>query len=746
MANRKTAPAAQAGHDYAAQPTQGEYIAARIGRFGTSGNVSLPVIERNVREQVPTITMAAWLSSPRAAQLGYLINRLLTAGGSEPGHRYTLFSNSALEAMYAVIRLTRQAARKNRGPNAHKILIYDARDQYRTAFDPLASGAAAALCPEVHFAGSAAEVEQLVNADRGSWAATIMIRYPDRGISHELQGFIDRLSHDTGAMKVVSHSEVPIFDGSMFTVPDGTDIVIFGEPLTNREVPFGAFSVSEAAYETWNNRQSLATYTSTFYGNTTSLSVALETLRRCTTWVTDLDEQVLLQIERDFDTRMDYFIRYVHPVFAEMFKVEKADLNILSAQGSHIQLANGKRVMDLSGLGCSLRGANPPDVIDTVLGQYAADHDYLADITAELREMTPFGHILPSVSGAGAVDTAIAMALLANAPRRRVVCLSGNYSGKTLPSVNFSTTAPLLADRDLSAFEPYYPDAVYIDAFADDAEEQFLAAVSDGDVALVWFELIQGYMFKRLPAALVAAVERHKEQFGYLVGVDEVLTGMWKNGHSILFHMEEMSSVDVTTMSKATSDMVFPVSWALVTDELYRRASETNPRSVKFLQGIYRNNLGAAFALNGIRQGRAFFADGQLPRDFDDFRAELTQVVASSSLISGITSEGSLVRLNLNKKWFPYAEGSIEGTLVEGATSKLLLHATGILLTNLRMFLPAIHGRQERDEVLKRLSAGLARVTPESVYAYMLCQDYELLNMLGMKASFKTNLLESAAA
>ncbi len=713
-----------------------------VSRFSTSFDLSLSVIEKNILNNVPTITMAGWLTSPASAQIGYLLNRILETK-SGPQHRYTLFANSTLEAMYAVIRLCRQTSRKNRGSDARQILIIDRDRRFTPAFDPLGVGHREAFCPDIFFAASESEAERMLDGNRDHWAGIIVVRYPDDKISIQLQNVIDTLCVETGCIRVVSNSEIPAWDYAAFIVPDGTDIVIFGENLANREVPFAAFCVSNNVYETWNNRQSLASYTSTFYGNSTSLSVALENIKQHKDLIIEEDIAILSQIEESFDVRLDYFTRDVHPVFAGMFKSEKSDLKITSAEGSDAMLLNGKKIMDLSGLGCSLRGQNSKDVIENVLRAYDAETDYVEQLTEELRALTRFDEILLSVSGAGAVDNALAIGLLANAPARRIICFSGNYSGKTLPSVNFSKTAPLLADRDLSAFEPYYEEAVYIDPFADDAIDTFLKEVGKGGVALVWFELIQGYMFKRLPAELISTIENVKQESGYLIGVDEVLTGMWKSGETILFHMEQMTKVDITTMSKATSDMIFPISWALVTNTVLQRAIETNPNTVKFLQKFYRNNLGASVALNGIRHARVHFVNGGIRAELAEFRAEMRTVIAGSNLFDGVTSEGSLVRLNLNRNWFPYSEGSIEGTLVEGAISKLLLRATGILTTNLRMFLPAVHTFKERDEVIARLKNGLHLITPEAVYTYMLCQDGDLLNALGMKDLFKSKILAS---
>ena len=726
--------------DSANTPSINELSNKGISKFGTSFLTSRPLMEQNIKAGLPVITAAGWLSCAAGAQLGYLLNAILSRN-SEAIHRYTLFANSTIEATYAVIRLCRQKSRQNRSSDAHKVLIFDPKEQFASFFDPLGEGPMNALCPQVHCVETAAAFMELAEKHRMEWACIIVINSTGVPVDAKMQELIEHLAEETGSVRVVVNSELPLFDPLMFTAPKGTDIIIFGENLTNHEVPFACFSLSDDVYEVWNNRQSLATYTSTFYGNSTSLMVALETLRALKAHqLTDDDQTILAEIADDFQVRFEYFIRYVHPVYGQLFNSDKSDLRIVHAKGVHLSLANGNTVMDMSSLGCSLRGHNPKEALEAIMN-YDPEKDYIAELTVQLRQLTHYSHILPSVSGGGAVDNAIAIALLANAPRRKIISLCGNFSGKTLPSVNFSRTAPLLADRDQGAFEPYYPDVIYINPFAEDASSQFIEAVKGDDISIVWFELIQGYMFKALPTPIVELVEANKERFGYLIGVDEVLTGMFKNGRSLLFQQGKMMKVDVSTLSKATSDMVFPVSFTLVTDHVYRRAMAAKPRSVLKMGSTYRNNLGAAIALHAIRDALHALQGGQLALDNQAFHRELRKLVSSSPLFEGITCEESLVRLNINKGRFPYRDGSIESTLVEGAISKLLFRSSGVLFTNLRIFLPALHTSEIRQELLNRLRSGLECVTLESVCEYILDHDHDILALLGITANFENAVL-----
>jgi acetylornithine/succinyldiaminopimelate/putrescine aminotransferase len=719
--------------------------AGSLCRFDAAADLALDVLEENVTAKVANICAAGWLGTADAAKLGYLLNRLLARSGNTTEKRFTLFANSTLEALYAVIRLCRQVAKDKGRPGARKVLIYDRELQYQRFFDPLGKGPGQALCPEIYCVESEARWLERLELDRQSWACIIWVVYPGQSLKDDTRARIDALSRETGSLNVVCNSEKALSDESLFRIPDNTHVVIFGENLTGHQVPFGAFSLVAPVYSVWGTRRSLVAYTSTFAGNATALSAAVHALARSASYINDVDRRVFAQIDASFDERIRYFNSYVHPAFGELFAADKKDLDVVLAEGNSLVLANGREIIDLSTLGCSLRGHNPGTVLEDVITKYDRDVDYFAAIEKRLREMSAFSHLLPSVSGAGAVDSAIVMALLARPDRPKIISFVGNYAGKTLTSVNFSKTAPLLADFDLPAFEPYYGDVIYIDPFAAGAEEEFVRQVRGGGVALVWFELVQGYMLKRVPDSLVRTVERYKGECGYLIGVDEVLTGMWKSGRTLLLHQGCVSGVDIVTMSKATSDMLFPVSWALVTDDVFREASATDESVVRLLQKFYRNNLGGLVALNALETGRRFFETHDLTDALQTFHAAIQQIVAKSSLFSGITTTGSLLRLHLNKDWFPYTEGSIEATLAEGAVSKLLLSSTGVLVTYLRIFLPCIHSAELHAGILRRLRVGVAKITPSTVYAYMLCQSREMLDALGMTKSFKQILLDAMA-
>lgn len=693
------------------------------------------VVKNNLDNSFPNISMAGWLSSPNSAKLGLMINKIINQSDRRGSNWNTLFSNSTLEALYAVIRITRQMSHNLGCISSKKVVIFDRELQYEYAFDPYQTGPQKSLCPYVYFCKSEGEFISQVLSQKDSLASVIVVLYPGQILSIEVELTMNALSVDSSAITVIANTEKRLSSEDFGYISCHPDIVIHGENLTDFEAPISTFSFHEDVYKRWASRKTLSSYTSTFAGNSVVLATAISSIFNSKIVEKNAFNECFKKIEDSFDERIKYFSKYVHPIFADLFLADRNDLRIKTARGAHLHLENGCTILDLSSLGCSLRGHNPDFDAKEPLLNYSETTDYFDLIDKRIQNLTKFDCTLPSVSGAGAVDNAITAAILANPGRRKIVTFVGNYSGKTLISVNFSKTAPLLADFDLPAFEPYYEDMIYINPWNKDAKADFLAAVSDNDVALVWFELLQGYMLRQLPQDLLDAVAQYKDACGYLIGVDEVLTGMWKNGKSILSHTDYIDCVDITTMSKATSDMVFPVSWALVTSEVYSKAARENCSALYSLRYKYRNNFGGMIALNAIDSASKHIKDDNdnLSKNLDFLERRLQVICQSSEIFSGFNRFGSLFKLNLNQDWFPGEGGSIKLTLFESTISKLILQITGVLLTNLRVFIPSLCDSNLINEILTKLESGLSRINPSTVYAYLLCTNYSAVEYLGIR-------------
>lgn len=704
--------------------------ASRNSHLGGEPGPAIAAIKSCLQARRPVISMANWLSTPDSAKVGVIIDALLRKSTGAKGSWLTLFGNSTTEMMNVLIRLSRQRASES-GLPSRKVAIYDPAEKYTTLFQPICMPGAVHLTPEVFaFKDGAAFSDSLATSE---WACVIIVGPLEFGT--EMAAVLAKSRMANGCLVAVCHSDLILTDDKLFAVSECIDAVILGENLTQNSVPFGSLSLTSEVYSTWDNRRSLGAYSSTYAGNSVALSAVVSSLDDA-----DLIDSaiagVLQGIEASFDNRISAFRSTVHPAYIEYYLVEKRDLRIRSAEGNWIHLEDGRAIVDVSTLGCSLRGHNP-DALSRELDNYDGNTDYLELIRKYVAKRTDFSEVFPAVSGAGAVDQAIALALAANLGRSKIISFSGNYSGKTLISVNFSKTAPLLADFNLDAFAPYYADVIYINPFADDAVSQFISACENDDIALIWFEMVQGYMVSRIPQQLLHAVQHMKMIRSYFVGVDEVLTGMWKSCRTMFFHQENIACVDLVTLSKATSDMVFPVSFCFATSTVVEAASKNCEKRVEAFRSSYHSNFGAFISCNAIQLCDDYFQSASGIGEVRKFHERLGGLLVESEAFSGIRAEGSLIKINISKIWFPFLEGSIEAHMIESAASKLIFKRAGVLLTNLRMFPPVIPDAQLHDEIICRLEGALCQITVTDIYNLAIEHSEGVLKSLGMLEVFK---------
>ena len=73
-----------------------------------------------------------------------------------------------------------------------------------------------------------------------------------------------------------------------------------------------------------------------------------------------------------------------------------------------------------------------------------------------------------------------------------------------------------------------------------------------------------------MPLALLEIIAAHKQQNGYLVGIDEILMGFHRTG-KLFSHTDTPVSPDIVTFSKALSDATFPIGMTLVAESVYQK-------------------------------------------------------------------------------------------------------------------------------------------------------------------------------
>lgn len=193
-------------------------------------------------------------------------------------------------------------------------------------------------------------------------------------------------------------------------------------------------------------------------------------------------------------------------------------------------------------------------------------NDQLPLLLERLHQLTGYDMALPMNSGAEAVETAIKAARKWGyvtkgipADRARIVVCAGNFHGRTVSIVSFSTEAQY---RD--GFGPFTPGFDVVPFGDADALER---ALTDDTCAFL-VEPIQGEAGIIVPPegylARAAALCRERR---VLFIVDEIQSGLGRAG-ALFAHQHERVHPDAVIVGKALSGGFYPVSAVLATREV----------------------------------------------------------------------------------------------------------------------------------------------------------------------------------
>ncbi|WP_165945577.1 aminotransferase class III-fold pyridoxal phosphate-dependent enzyme [Micromonospora sp. KC606] len=703
--------------------------------FRSASARTLELITQLNREERCNFLMASNYVNPSAAKLGYLLDDLVRVESRGP--RVTYLLSSGLEALSAAIKLARHTAVRDGRDSGGWILLIDPRGRYQEFMDPLGAGVDDALIPHVVSASSAEEAGSRYAGT--PWAGVIVVREADTDLDDARLRDLLRDCRQGGGLVILSCTDLELTGADMFANPVAADAVVFGETLADRQVPFGALTMADEAQKIWRNHVDCFAHTSTYGGNVICAELVLDVLDRAGV-ITDRHRTVMTEIEADPATTLEYWGRHINPTIAEMAKTFNLNLDVRRAVGGRLTVGEGRDVIDCAGgFGSNLRGHNPPDLVPEVFQRHDPEHDYFVDLERELAGLTGLAHGFPSVSGAIGNHMAVTLAALAHPQRRTVVTFKGNYGGKTLFSLNLSKYGPQKTESVEDAFRPYYAKLIYLDPFATDAVEQFQRVVRDDSVALVWFELIQGASCRQLPAELLATIDRLRDERGYLVGVDEVLTGGWRSGTHYLCHQDVMRPADIVTLGKTISDMTMPAAAVMVSEDVYRRANETDPEHVARLRNRFHHNLGAHISVHALRAMDLDTVAGH-QKAYAELRASLDAICRDSKVLGPVAGRAAHLRLTMAGRGLSFAQGSVPHTLLTLALADLIFQRSNVYVPLL-----AIRHRVAADpldlrELAARIETGTRGITPLMIYRHALgC-------LLGQKSALLGRLLKGRAA
>jgi acetylornithine/succinyldiaminopimelate/putrescine aminotransferase len=621
--------------------------------YTEASNTLLNTIKGRIAKQQVNFLLSTNPIFAESAQMACAFSYYLSqhSSGQETSYK-TFFCNSSYEAVQGAIKIARHKS-LGKIPGG-RVVIFDQGKSYNWVFDPLGLGDARALVPGITVVSEKKDVDITLDS-QDKLVALVCVFYPQ--ISDEWVRSIREKCVSQGAIFILDTSQSDIQGSTHLIERLGVafDIVIWGEQLTNYEVPVGAFSMREPISRPWNTLNTCFTHSSTYGGNGLSMSVAKQYFPL--NFPQLVKDQALQQawkdIENSQDKKIKAFSRYINSISPIVYKTAKLDLEVVRAHGAVIDVkdkqGNNISILDyVGGCGCALRGHNPQDVIGEVLDKHQIGYSYWSDISGRLKDISGFSYAFPAVSGATAVEIALGLALAANTNRKKVITFKGNYAGKTLVSLN-GTWGKDIHDP----FAPLYPHTVFIDPSAPNAQQELEKELQSGEVALVFFEGMQGKALEIIPESLVKMIAQYKKAQGYYIGVDEVLNGFFRTGDFLSYNSQVMEP-DIVTLSKGISDMIFPMAVTLVSKNIYENAQAHYPQLVSQYGTRYLNQLGAHIGLHALNKAVELDISSNVKKMGNMLQAGLRDIAKKSPMLKDAEGKGLHLHLCIEAKKFPF--------------------------------------------------------------------------------------------
>ncbi|WP_165253020.1 aminotransferase class III-fold pyridoxal phosphate-dependent enzyme [Paludisphaera soli] len=422
------------------------------------------------------------------------------------------------------------------------------------------------------------------------------------------------------------------------------DVVVFDESFAGRAVPFGAFTARRSLFAPWNRPGKSTFHSTTFQPNTISTRHFMNCLASRDPDFLVRHSEELRAIRDDLARRGEAFGRLYNPSLLRLIRAAGCETKEIRADGGFVSI-EGRSVYDVvGGVACSVRGHNPPAYLDE-LAALPSGEDAETELRERLRTLTGLGEFVPAASGAGAVENALKLALLAQHPRRHVLALKAGFGGKTLLSLT-GTANPSYKER----IGPLYSDVHYVDPFAPDAWERIESLLREHEIAVVQLELIQSVGGVRpIPDELVRKLDQARRSRGYLLLVDEVQTGMFRTGPFVRSRTLGLTP-DLLLLGKGTSDMMFPSALTLYSDEVAARLAARGSTLVDVIRRRQGYDTGLRTILNVLRRAEAIGLDRRVAEAGGRLAQSLADGLGPRAGVREVRAFGLLVGIELDAR------------------------------------------------------------------------------------------------
>ncbi|MGH3758455.1 aspartate aminotransferase family protein [Actinophytocola sp.] len=242
----------------------------------------------------------------------------------------------------------------------------------------------------------------------------------------------------------------------------------------------------------------------------------------------------------------------------------------VESSGAWITTSSGEKIFNAGGYGVFITGARHPAVVAEVARQLnthpVGTRIFLEPVAARASELlmsvVPAGleRVHFASSGTEATEAAIKLARLGG--RHQLVSMTGGYHGKTMGAL--SLTARDVFQRP---FRPLLPDVTHV-PYGDVPALTAVLERAPGEAAVI-VEPVQGEGGVLIPpSGYLSAVRAVCSEYGALMIVDEVQTGLGRLGHWWGADAEGVRP-DILLSGKALGGAVVPVSAAITTNEVF---------------------------------------------------------------------------------------------------------------------------------------------------------------------------------
>ncbi len=600
-----------------------------------------------VKNHLPSFLSAYSLISKEAAELGWLFDFLINNAAAQPQRYKSFYANSGLESLHGAIKLARHNAEKK------SVVIVSNNAHFETLYSPLNNVKDDDLYPQTFTVDENVSLETLpLNHIRA-----IVFNLSDM-INSSLYESLIELCQQNDILFIVdtTHASLKHVDELMISHALRPDIMVWGESITGLAIPFGAFTATDKVYAPWNSLPNCLIHSSTFGGNNIALAFVLKRILAdaSTNRHKYLIRAQLKTIGSSNKNIIRYFTDYVNPYSQLLFKLTKMDLLFDYGHAMSLKYTNKNKtheILDcLGGGGCTVKGHNSMEFAQKLLDEHQCGHDYWQDLSSKFKQHTGLDDAFPAVSGASAVEIALTMALaaqkVARKPKKTIVTFDGNYAGKSLLSI-CATGMPSMR----TPFEPLYPNVVFIDPRTPDALTQLNLELDKGDVALIWFEYMQGMDNTTISDELINVINQRKAQDGYYVGIDEVLNGLFRLG--AFMSPGDAIKPDVVSFSKGISGMLVPMAACMVCQDIADKVKSSQPNLYDFYQNYYSNPVGSHVACIVLDYLFEQNIQKNVSEVGDYLKTELLKLTGPDKLLKDIKGSGFNLYLALNDDYFP---------------------------------------------------------------------------------------------